>query len=109
MLHERDALLFEESGGRQTGIEVTPAGAGPAAQSSETMSSNTSQGAAAPAAAAAGEAASRPAATRIELQRFCAAIRVGTPLACGPEKAFGSARACIRANEAIKGKTRLTI
>jgi hypothetical protein len=43
------------------------------------------------------------------IQRFCAAVRVGTPLACGPDKAFDSARACIRANEAIKQKTRLTI
>ena len=43
------------------------------------------------------------------IQRFCSAVRVGTPLACGPDKAFDSARACIRANEAIKQKTRLTI
>jgi hypothetical protein len=43
------------------------------------------------------------------IQRFCAAVRVGTPLSCGPDKAFDSARACIRANEAIKQKTRLTI
>ena len=28
---------------------------------------------------------------------------------CGAEKAFDSARACIRANEAIKQKARLTI
>ena len=45
MLREREALLFEEGGsGRQTGIEVTPAGKGAAAQSSETMAANTNQG-----------------------------------------------------------------
>jgi hypothetical protein len=43
------------------------------------------------------------------IQRFCAAVRVGTPLSCGPEKAFDSARACIGANQAIKQKTRVTI
>ena len=54
MLREREALLFEEGGGRrQTGIEVTPAGAGAVAQSSETMAANTNQVAARPASTAA--------------------------------------------------------
>jgi hypothetical protein len=43
------------------------------------------------------------------IQRFCAAVRVGTPVSCGPEKAFDSARACIRANDAIKQKARVTL
>jgi hypothetical protein len=30
-------------------------------------------------------------------------------VACGPEKAMDSARACIRANEAIKQKARLAV
>jgi hypothetical protein len=51
----------------------------------------------------------RPLSTRTQIQRFCAAIRVGTPLGCGPDKAFESARACITANEAMKQKTRLTL
>ena len=111
MLHEREALLFEEGGGRrQTGIEVTPAGTGAVAQSSETMAANTNQVAARPASTAAGGGANAgPSPTRIQMRRFCSAIRVGTPLACGPDKAFGSARACIRANEAIKTKARVTI
>ena len=72
------------------------------------MSGNTRQ--AAPAAQAmAARPTSACARTRIQMQRFCSAIRVGTPLACGPDKAFDSARACIRANEAIKTKTRVTI
>ena len=110
MLHEREALLFEEGGdGRQTGIEVTPAGTGPVAQSSETMAANTNQTARPASTAAGGEGIARPPATRIQMRRFCSAIRVGTPLACGPDKAFGSARACIRANEAIRTKARVTI
>ena len=47
--------------------------------------------------------------SRIMIQRFRSAVRVGTPLSCGVETAFDSARACIRANEAITQKTRLTI
>ncbi len=111
MLREREALLFEEgSTGRQTGIEVTPAGTGAAAQSSETMAANTNQAAtrtaAAPAAAAPG---GRSSATRLQMRRFCSAIRVGTPLAVGPDKAMASAVACIGANEAIKTKARVVL
>ena len=109
MLRERDALLFDESGGRQTGIEVAPAGAGAVAQSSETMTANTNQAAARSAQPAAADAGARPPATRLQMQRFCSAIRGGTPVACGPEKAIGSARACIAANQAIKTKGRVEI
>jgi predicted dehydrogenase len=111
LLRERDALLFEEGGsGRQTGIEVAPAGKGAAAQSSETMAANTNQGAARTVTSgAAGDAAARPSATRLQMRGFCSAIRVGTPLGCGPDKAIGSARACIGANEAIKTKARVNL
>jgi predicted dehydrogenase len=106
--HERDALLFEEGGGtRVTGIEVTPGGAAAVIQSSETMTAHTNE-AVARAAGVAGSDARRPA-TRLQMQRFCSAIRVGAPLACDPDQAYESARACIRANEAIRTKTRVTI
>jgi predicted dehydrogenase len=108
---ESDALLFPEgAGARPTSVEVARR-SGPAAESSETMPGNSTL----PAARAAGAGdpnagpALRPLSTRLEIQRFCAAIRVGTPLACGPDKAFDSARACIAANEAIKQKTRVVI
>ena len=58
---------------------------------------------------AAGDPAARPSATRLQMRRFCSAIRVGTPLACGPDKAIGSARACIGANEAIKTRARVNL
>jgi predicted dehydrogenase len=110
MLHERDALFFEEGGGRQTGIEVTPAGQGAAAYSSETMAANTNQaGARSAAAPAAGAPAAGPTPTRLQMRRFCAAIRVGTPLVVGPDKAMDSARACIGANEAIKTGKRVLL
>jgi predicted dehydrogenase len=116
MLGEREALLFEEgsAASRSTAIETTPRTSGPAAQSSETMSGNTNQGgAAAPSATVATGAqptvSVRVRGSRIMIQRFCAAVRVGTPISCGPDKAFDSARACIKANESIKQKARLTI
>ena len=46
---------------------------------------------------------------RNEINTFCSAIRSGTPLKCGPEKAIGSATACIRAFEAGDKKARLTL
>jgi predicted dehydrogenase len=109
MLHEREALLFEEGSGRQTGIEVTPAGSGAVAQTSETMVANTNRGAARPAPASGTSPNVRPPATRFQMQRFCSAIRVGAPLACGPVKAAQSSVACIRANEAINTRARVKI
>jgi predicted dehydrogenase len=46
---------------------------------------------------------------RHELVAFCRAVREGTPLRCGPEKALGSASACIRAEEAGFEKKRLLL
>jgi predicted dehydrogenase len=115
LLREQDAMLFEEgsAASRSTTIEIAPRTSGPAAQSSETMAGNTRQGGAVatPAAGApvTSEVSVRVRGSRIMIQRFCSAVRVGTPLSCGVEKALDSARACIRANEAIKQKTRLTI
>jgi hypothetical protein len=46
---------------------------------------------------------------RHEVSSFCAAIRAGTPLACGPDRAMHSAVACLRADEAVEQKARLEI
>ena len=43
-----------------------------------------------------------------EIAGFCEAVRVGKPVACGPERAMHSARACIMANEAVARKGPLT-
>jgi len=107
--NEVEALLFEEGAGRESGIEVTPRGAAPAADASETRPGNTASGPASDVAALTAAAVTRPAASRQEISRFCAAVRVRTPLACGAEQAMHSAKACIRANESIAAKTRLDI
>ena len=106
---EIEALYFEEGGGEAaaTAITVAPQTAGPVALSSETQAANTNQQ------MAQGSPVSplfdRPRSTRLQIQRFCSAIRVGTPLACGPDKALDSATGCIRANDAATQKARLAI
>ena len=113
--NENEAMLFEEGGddNRQTGVQVTSRDNAPAAETSETRPGNTSRPSlsSAPAAASGdpGIAAARGSALRQEISRFCSAVRVGTPLSCGPEEAMHSARACIRANEAIQKKMRLDV
>jgi hypothetical protein len=47
--------------------------------------------------------------SRLQISTFCAAIRNGAPLACGPVKAIRSARACLRANESALKKEPLAV
>jgi predicted dehydrogenase len=104
--NENEALLFEEGGeGRPTGIEVTPMTSASVIDASETRPA-AGAGAARQVPTTTGD---RPSPTRQEISRFCSAVRVGTPVACGAQSAFDSARACIRANEAIEKKQRLPV
>ena len=118
MRNETEALLFEEgpAGARQTAVEVSPRDGVAAAEASETRRRNPSAASAAGAAVAtttnarsAAAPTARPPATRQEISRFCAAVRGGAPVACGPLDAMHSARACIRGNEALKQKARLDV
>jgi predicted dehydrogenase len=106
---EIEALFFEEGNGETgpTSVTVAPQTGGAVAQTSETQAAHTNQ-TAAPSSSAT-PLFERPRSTRLQIQRFCSAIRVGTPLACGPDKAFDSARACILANDSLKQKVRLAI
>jgi predicted dehydrogenase len=104
---ETEAYLFEEGGGaRPTGIEVTSATSGPVLEASESRAADSAGGAAAAGSSTTGD---RLASYRLEISGFCASIRTGAPLACGPDKAIGSALACIRAFDAIEQKTRLAV
>jgi len=118
MRNETEALLFEEgrAGARQTAVEVSRRDGVAAAEASETRRRNPSAASAAGAAVAtptnarsAAAPTARPPATRQEISRFCAAVRGGAPVACGPLDAMHSARACIRGNEALKQKARLDV
>ena len=107
--NEVEALLFEEGNGeRQSGVEITERGSAAAADASETRPGNTAGESRATTAQPSTDG-TRPSASRQEISRFCAAVRVHTPLACGPEQAMHSAKACIRGNESIGRKTRLEI
>ncbi len=104
---ESEAYLFDENGGGQaTGIEVAARTGGPALEASE---SRTADAAGRSATASAGQNVDRLAAYRNQVSRFCAAVRVGSPLACGPDKALRSAAACLKADEAVEQKTRLAV
>ena len=106
---EAEAFLFDEGTGQPavTGIEVTPRAGGPALEASESRVAD-----------AAGKSATgttsggnpdRLVAYRNEISSFCTTIRTGRPLACGPDRAIGSARACFSAFEAVEQKGRLPI
>lgn len=103
---EAEAYLFEEGGGaRPTGIEVAAVGRGPVLEASESRLAD----AAGQSRSATATGGDRLAAYRQEISSFCAAVRTGAPLACGPDKAIGSAVACLHAFDAIEQKTRLRV
>ena len=103
---EAEAYLFEEGGSaRPTGIEVTAASSGPVLEASESRTAD----AAGQSRSGTASGGDRLAAYRHEISAFCAAVRTGAPLACGPDKAMGSAVACLRAFDAIEQKTRLSV
>jgi len=102
---EAEAYLFEEGAAAPapTTVEVAAKGKGPALEASESRTAD----AAGAARAGTADTADRLAAYKHEISAFCSAVRVGTPLPCGPERAFHSASACLLANEAVAQKARL--
>jgi predicted dehydrogenase len=100
--NENDAMLFDEGeAGRITGVEVAPKGAGAALETSETKPAQAGGTATAKAQqTTAGKQTISP--STYEINAFASAVRSGTPLNCGPEKASHSASWTIAANEALK-------
>ena len=107
---EIEALFFEEGNGESgpTSMTVAPQTGGAVAQTSETQAGNTNQ-AAAPSSAVT-PLFERPRATRLQIQRFCSAIRVGhaARLRARTRRSIRPS-ACILANDAIKQKARLAV
>ena len=111
---EIDAFLFEEQGRgttaaavpKATGLEVA-AKAGPVGAASESRANDAAGSGAGPGKASGG--GDRNLAYRHEVSGFCAAVRTGVPLKCGPERALGSARACISGFEAVDTQKRIEI
>ena len=104
---ESEAYLFDEGTGQPaaTGIQVTPRGSGPALEASESRVAD----AAGRGQASTSSSGDRLVAYRNEISGFCSAVRTGRPLLCGPERAMGSARACLAAFDAVDRKTRIEI
>ncbi|MFI4946308.1 MAG: hypothetical protein ACHP85_23730, partial [Burkholderiales bacterium] len=80
---------------------------GPVGSASESRARDAAGGAAGGGTAARG--GDRNLSYRNEISGFCAAVRTGAPLKCGPVRAFGSARACISGFEAMDTQTRIVI
>jgi len=101
MHNENEALLFDEStdAARPTGVETAPKGPGALLETSETKPQQSGGAARAQTSGAAAEAISP---NTYEIVTWANAIRCGTPLNCGAEKASHSASWTIAANEAMK-------
>jgi predicted dehydrogenase len=100
---ESDAYFFEEGkGAKSTAIETTPKGTAPVLDASESKSTET-QRSTVQGLVKAGSAYAN------EVAGFCSSVRTGKPVACGPERAMHSARACTLANEAAEKGQRLRL
>ena len=101
MHNENEALLFDEgtAAARPTGVEVSPKGPGALLETSETKPQQAGGAARVQGPAAPAESISP---STYEIVAWANAIRCGTPLNCGAEKASHSASWTIAANEAMK-------
>jgi predicted dehydrogenase len=103
---ETEAYLFDEGQApKATTVEVQAKGLGPVTDASESRIAD----AAGRSATGSKSGIDRLLSYRNEVSEFCASVRTGRPLRCGPEKAMGSALACIAANQAIEKKARVVI
>jgi len=104
---ETEAYFFQEGkDAKATAVEVTSKAGGPALEASETRPTSAGGRWSAD---ETGGLVPRGSSYRNEISEFCAAVRVGRPLRCGPDKAIGSAVACMAANEAMQKKTRIAL
>lgn len=112
---ESESLLFSEEDEKASTLEVSRRTSNPVLDASESRvadaAGRTVEGANnALSGSAAGErGGDRLIPYRIEIADFCSAIRMGTPLRCGPEQALQTTIACLTANQAIERKSRLEI
>jgi predicted dehydrogenase len=106
---ESEVYLFQEAEvAKATNLQVSPRSANAGVDASESRTADAG-GRTVAAAGATDKVVERLTGYKNEIAGFCATIRTGVPLRVGPEKAMGSATACIRAYEAGDQKTRLTM
>jgi len=104
--HETEAYLFAEGESGTTRVEVSRQASGPVVDASATRPADS------PGRSIAGGSADqndRATAYKNEIAEFCSAVRTGTPVRCGPEKAMRTAVACLTANRAAEARSRLAI
>jgi predicted dehydrogenase len=103
---ETEAYLFNEGEAQTTKVEVSPQTSNPILDASASRPpDSTGRAVNAPA----GTQPSKASAYQNEQAEFCAAIRTGKAVRCGPEKAMQSAIACLTANRSAEQKARLVI
>jgi predicted dehydrogenase len=106
---ESEVYLFPEAeAAKATNLQVSPRGANAVLDASESRTADAA-GTRTVVSEGGDKVVDRLVGYKNEIAGFCAAIRTGAPLRCGPERALGSATACIRAYEAGDQKTRLTM
>ena len=104
--NETEAYLFNEGAGQSTKIEVTRQTSEPVADSSATLPADSP---ARTVSASTQSQTDRGISYKNEIAEFCSAIRIGSELRCGPEKAMKSALTCLAANRSAEQKARLEI
>jgi predicted dehydrogenase len=106
LTHEVDAYLFNEGeGSSTTKVEVSKQGAEPVVDSSASRPLD-SPGRTVN---AQGGTADRNVSYKNEVAEFCAAVRTGSPIRCGPERAMRSAVAILTANRSAEQQARFEI
>jgi predicted dehydrogenase len=103
---ETEAYLFTEGEAQSTRVETSRQTANPILDAS---ASRPPDAAGRTVNAPAGSQNDKASAYQIEQAEFCAAIRTGKPVRCGPEKAMKSAISCLTANRSAEEKARLVI
>jgi predicted dehydrogenase len=107
ILHgETEALLFNEGDSSSTAVEVSKQTSGPVIDSSESLRAETS------ARTVGGDGSAKldkGTAYRLEVSEFCSAVRTGSQLRCGPQRAMHAAIACISGNDSAARKVRMEI
>jgi predicted dehydrogenase len=102
MSGEREAYLFPEAEKVEPGADSAPPRPdSPEARAAESIGWNDAN--------RPEDGGRRITSSRLQISTFCAAIRNGAPLACGPVKAIRSAKACLRAQESALKKEPLAV
>jgi hypothetical protein len=104
--NEVEVYLFYEGEAATTRVEVSRQTTAPVADASATRPADAPGRTVTAATSQAGQV-DRNLSYRNEIAEFCASVRTGKPVRCGPEKARQSALAVITANQAAEKHTRV--